>query len=70
MSNLASPIKGYTISVFKHQGADRSPYLVTELDLKLNKVGGAHITNPESLIMMIEDAVLEEEEYQNAELDN
>jgi len=68
-TKLAGPITGYTVSVFKNRGAERSPFVVTELDLKLSKVGGAHITNAESLIMMLEDAVFDNEEYRHDELD-
>lgn len=53
------PITGYTVAVFK-EGCGNNP--VMEEDLKLSKVGGAHITNAESLIMMIEDAVFQNED--------
>ena len=49
-AKLVEPITGYTVAVFKGNP-------ITELDLKLSKVGGAHITNADDLIMMIEDAV-------------
>jgi len=58
VSSLTDPIKGYTIAVFK-EGSDHNP--IFEEDLRLNKVGGAHVTNPDALIMMIEDAVFIEE---------
>ena len=53
-AKLVEPITGYTVAVFK-EGDKGNP--ITELDLKLSKVGGAHITNADDLIMMIEDAV-------------
>ena len=34
---------------------------VMEEDIKLSKVGGAHVTNAEAIITMIEDAVFKEE---------
>jgi hypothetical protein len=52
---LAMPIEGYTISVFKSNTEKGD--VILEQDLKLNKVGGAHVTNADDLIMMIEDAV-------------
>lgn len=56
---MVEPIEGYTISVFKHDTNEGD--VIWEQDLRLNKVGGAHITNAESLIMMIEDAVFQKE---------
>jgi len=61
-SPLISPITGYTVAVFKLVEPDQPANCVMEEDLKLSKVGGAHITNVESLIMMIEDAVFHEED--------
>lgn len=55
---LVDPITGYTVSVFKEGG--NNP--VMEEDLKLSRVGGAHITNAEALIILIEDAVFKEED--------
>jgi hypothetical protein len=57
---LVEPITGFTIAVFKTVQPDESANVIYEVDLKLNRVGGAHITNAESLIMMIEDAVFGE----------
>ena len=54
---LVGPIQGYTITILNHEDE-----VVLERTLSLNKVGGAHVTNPESLIMMIEDAVFTSEE--------
>lgn len=56
---LVGPIEGYTISVFKSNTEKGD--VIMEVDLKLSKVGGAHITNAEDLIMMIEDAVYQKE---------
>ncbi len=56
-TKLVEPIKGYTVAIFKEGG--NNP--VFEEDLQLSKVGGAHIKNPDSLIMMLEDAVFQEE---------
>lgn len=55
---LVAKIEGYTVVVFKNGHKDNP---ITELDLRLNKVGGAHIENPDDLIMMLEDAVFNEE---------
>ncbi len=49
------PITGYFITITDH--SDGSGDVIHESELTLNKVGGAHITNAESLIMIIEDAV-------------
>jgi len=56
-TKLAEPIEGYTVAIFKKGG--NNP--IFEEDLRLSKVGGARVTNPEDLIMMIEDAVFKEE---------
>lgn len=58
---LVEPIEGYSIAVFKKVQPDEPANCVFEEDLKLSKVGGAHITNTDSLVMMIEDAVFAEE---------
>ncbi len=58
---LILPIEGYTVAVFKKVEPDEQANCVFEEDLKLSKVGGAHITNVDSLVMMIEDAVFKEE---------
>lgn len=58
---LVGPIEGYSIAVFKKVQPDESANCIFEEDLKLSKVGGAHITNAEDLIMLIEDAVFMEE---------
>lgn len=58
---LIGPIEGYQIAVAKADDCD----IIAVLPLKLSKVGGAHITNAESLIMMIEDAVFSNEEKEN-----
>lgn len=59
---LAEDIKGYTIAVFKLVENDQPTNVVMEVDLRLGKVGGAHVKNPEDLIMLIEDAVFKEEQ--------
>jgi hypothetical protein len=58
-TKLVEPIEGYTVSIFWEGGGDNPIY---EDDLKLSKVGGAHITNPDSLITLLEDAVFKHEE--------
>ncbi len=58
-TKLVEPIEGYTVAIFKKDG--NNP--IFEEDLRLSKVGGARVTNPEDLIMMIEDAVFKEEEH-------
>jgi len=58
MSNkptLTDPLDGYRIKVTRYDGT------VANLELKVNQVGGAHITNPEALVVMIEDAVFNHE---------
>ena len=57
-TKLAEPIEGYTVTIFKKGG--NNP--IFEEDLRLSKVGGAHITNPDALITMLEDAVFKEED--------
>jgi len=57
---LVGNIDGYTVSVFKAD-PDKT-VIVDEFDLKLSRVGGARITNPESLIAQLEDAVFKQEE--------
>jgi hypothetical protein len=52
---LIGPIEGYRIALTK-EGE-----VIDDFQLKLSKVGGAHITNAEDLIMLIEDAVFKEE---------
>lgn len=54
-SPLVGPITGYKITITNQNTPEGD--VILEQDLKLNKVGGAHITNAEDLIMMIEDAV-------------
>lgn len=58
-TKLVEPIEGYTVAVFR-EGDSNNP--IFEEDLKLNKAGGAHITNPEALIQMLEDAVFHNED--------
>lgn len=60
-------INGYLITVMKI-GPTGDTFVCLEADLKLNKTGGAHITNAESLIAMIEVAVFMEEEEMNSEV--
>lgn len=52
---LTSPIEGYQLMVVAPHGLGQ--FEVARFDLKLSRVGGAHVTNKESLIQMIEDAV-------------
>lgn len=59
---MLEPITGYTVAVYKLVESDRSACCIMEEDLKLSKVGGAHVTNADAIIMMIEDAVFKEEE--------
>jgi hypothetical protein len=61
-SPLIGPIEGYRIALTKEYAGE----VIADFQLKLSKVGGAHITNAEDLIMMIEDAVFKEEQI-NAE---
>jgi hypothetical protein len=64
---LALPIEGYRIALLKESSPDAEfTTRIADFQLKLSKVGGAHITNAESLITMIEDAVFKEEQI-NAE---
>ncbi len=57
---LATPIDGYELLVIRRE-PDKYKQLKV-INLRLNKVGGAHITNPEDLIKQIEDAVFLNEE--------
>ena len=52
---LIQPIEGYTISVFRND--DDEGELIMETDLRLSRMGGAHIQGVADLIMIIEDAV-------------
>lgn len=61
LANGLVRIKGYTIAVFRADGSDKSAHVVMEEDLKMTRLGGAHIINGESLLTMIEDAVFNEE---------
>mgnify|MGYP001814680161 CR=1 FL=1 len=57
---LIESIMGYRIVVMKNA----EPEAFTQapvIELRLSKVGGAHVTNPEDLIMQIEDAVYKQE---------
>ncbi len=56
------PITGYTVAVFRLVEDGQPANCIMEEDLKLSKVGGAHVTNVDAIIMMIEDAVFKEEE--------
>lgn len=57
---LAQPIDGYELLVIRREPDKYKQMKV--IHLRLNKVGGAHITNPEDLIKQIEDAVFLNEE--------
>ncbi len=57
---LATPIDGYELIIVRRKPDKYSQVKI--INLKLNKVGGAHITNPEDLIKQIEDAVFLHEE--------
>ena len=61
------PITGYTVAVFRLVESGQPANCVMEEDLKLSKVGGAHVTNAEAIIMMIEDAVFKEEKEHETE---
>jgi len=56
---MAAKIEGYVLTV-TNQNTDNGD-VILEKRLRLNKVGGAHVENPEDLIMMIEDAVFNAE---------
>lgn len=56
---LVMPIKGYYITVTDHN--NDTGEVLFESELRMNKAGGAHITNAEDLIMIIEDAVFTQE---------
>ena len=60
-TKLAEPIEGYRIHIVNKRQQMAGANVHT-IPLKLNKAGGAHITNPEDLIQMIEDAVFHEED--------
>lgn len=55
---LAEPVTGFYITITNQNTVEGD--VIHESELKLNKCGGAHITNAESLIMIIEDAVFGE----------
>lgn len=56
---LMAPIKGYYITITNQNDDDGE--VIMESELNLTKVGGAHVKNPEDLIMMIEDAVFNDQ---------
>ncbi len=55
---LVAPIRGFHITITNQNTEDGE--VIHESELKLSKVGGAHITNADALIMIIEDAVFGE----------
>jgi hypothetical protein len=57
---LAAPIDGYEVIVIRREPDKYKQVKVIRLNL--NRVGGAHVTNAESLIQQIEDAVFLNEE--------
>jgi len=57
---LVTPIEGYDLILTRRKPDKYSQVKI--IRLSLNKVGGAHITNPEDLITQIEDAVFLHEE--------
>lgn len=57
---LVIPIENYGIQLFHELPGTYK--MVKSIKLRLNKVGGAHVTNPEDLIKQIEDAVFLNEE--------
>jgi hypothetical protein len=58
--SATNPIKGYEITVGYYR-PDGDYRLLKKICLRLNKTGGAHITNKEDLIRLIEDAVFTNE---------
>ncbi len=58
--SATNPLKGYEITVgWYSPGGDYRQ--LKKICLRLNKTGGAHITNKEDLISLIEDAVFTNE---------
>jgi hypothetical protein len=57
---LILPIEGYRIALVK-EGEEFNTH-IKDFPLRLSKVGGAHIKNPEDLIMLIEDTVYKQEQ--------
>lgn len=57
---LVEPITGYFITITDH--SDGSGDIIHESELKLRKVGGAHVHGVADLIMIIEDAVFTAEQ--------
>lgn len=62
---LVAPIKGYFITITNQNVPDG--HVILEQELRLGKVGGAHVNGVADLIMQIEDAVFTEEQEQNGE---
>ena len=58
---LVGKIEGYTVAIFKQAQPDESAKVIFEEDLRLSRIGGAHVENPDDLIILIEDAVFKEE---------
>ena len=59
------PLKGYEVNIGHYNG--RGDFrLIKTIPLKLNKLGGAHVTNKEDLIRLIEDAVFNNEKEEDS----
>lgn len=59
MSSI-NPLKGYEINI-GHYNPRGDFRLIKTIPLKMNTLGGTHITNKEDLIRLIEDAVFNNE---------
>lgn len=57
---LVEEIKGYVITITDQNEEDGK--VIHESELKLGKVGGAHVRGVADLIMIIEDAVFTQEQ--------
>jgi hypothetical protein len=64
MSTL-TPLTGYEINI-GHYNPRRDFRLIKTIPLKVNSLGGAHITNKEDLISLIEDAIFNNEKEENS----
>ncbi|MCK4900199.1 MAG: hypothetical protein KAS38_15570 [Anaerolineales bacterium] len=59
-AELATSIDGYELIVIRREPDKYKQVKI--IRLRLSKVGGAHVTNPDDLIRQIEDAVFLNEE--------
>lgn len=63
--STTTPLTGYEINI-GHYNSRRDFRLIKTIPLKVNSLGGAHVTNKEDLISLIEDAVFNNEKEEDS----